>query len=319
MTPQQVMDLSSAIKQHSNITTLVSEYHDDYWNPKPEHEWPSEDFWKKQHPWLFSHSSNESQTQKQQIPAETPLSIHDSLFPVDDQDTVGRTFSAPPDPTAEPMLAEASIPTAHGSSHGLVPQVQYSEHFSLPDIYTHHHSARSTIFTPGESLSTDPDLICGPGPSTVTQDEPIDEELNLPSSSSKAYDEQVALQEESPGRLKQKAGKKRKVQEMITEEIVQPQRKKKKRKKRKAEQGTEAGDEESPRKRKKRKKHKLHRMTEDVEGTSRKRRKRKKHKEHRRDKGDEESPRKRKKRKQHKSHRVTEGVEEPRRKRSKRE
>ena len=77
--------------------------------------------------------------------------------------------------TVEPMLTEVSIPTAHGSSHGLVPQVQYSEHFSSPDIHTHHHSAPSTIFTPGESLSTDPDLICGPGPSTVTQDEPIDE------------------------------------------------------------------------------------------------------------------------------------------------
>ncbi|CAH3186129.1 unnamed protein product, partial [Porites lobata] len=114
------------------------------------------------------------------------------------------------------MLTEASIPTAHGSSHGLVPQVQCSEHFSSPDIHTHHHSAPSTIFTPGESLSTDPDLICGPGPSTVTQDEPIDEELNLPSSSSKGYDEQVALQEESP-RRKQKAGKKWKVQEMMTE------------------------------------------------------------------------------------------------------
>ena len=73
------------------------------------------------------------------------------------------------------MLTEASIPTAHGSSHGLVPQVQYSEHFSSPDIHTHHHSAPSTIFTPGESLSTDPHLISGPGPSTVTQEEPIDE------------------------------------------------------------------------------------------------------------------------------------------------
>ena len=73
------------------------------------------------------------------------------------------------------MLTEASIPTAHGSSHGLVPQVQYSEHFSSPDIHTHHHSAPSTIVTPGESLSTDPHLISGPGPSTVTQDEPIDE------------------------------------------------------------------------------------------------------------------------------------------------
>ena len=77
--------------------------------------------------------------------------------------------------TADLMLAEASIPTAHGSSHGLVPHVQYSEHYASPDIHTHHHSATSTIFTPGGSLPTDSYLITGPGPSTVTQDEPIDE------------------------------------------------------------------------------------------------------------------------------------------------
>ena len=77
--------------------------------------------------------------------------------------------------TADPMLAEASIPTAHGSSHGLVPHVQYSEHYASPDIHTHHHSAASTIFTPGGSLATDSYLISGPGLSTVTQDEPIDE------------------------------------------------------------------------------------------------------------------------------------------------
>ena len=73
------------------------------------------------------------------------------------------------------MLAEASIPTAHGSNHGLVPHVQFSEHYTSPDIHTHHHSATSTIFTPGGSLATDSFLISGPGPSTVTQDEPINE------------------------------------------------------------------------------------------------------------------------------------------------
>ena len=73
------------------------------------------------------------------------------------------------------MLTEASIPTAHGSSHGLVPQVQYSENFSSPDIHTHHNSATSTIFTPEGFLTTDSYLISGPGPSTVTQEEPIDE------------------------------------------------------------------------------------------------------------------------------------------------
>ena len=77
--------------------------------------------------------------------------------------------------TADPMLAEASLSTAHGSSHGLVPHVQYSEHYASPDIHTHHHSATSTIFTPGGSLATDPYLISGPGPCTVTQEEPIDE------------------------------------------------------------------------------------------------------------------------------------------------
>ena len=77
--------------------------------------------------------------------------------------------------TADPMLAEASIPTAHGLSHGPVPHVQYSQHFSSQDIHTHHHSAPSTIFTPGGSLATDQYLISGPGPSTVTQDEPVDE------------------------------------------------------------------------------------------------------------------------------------------------
>ena len=73
------------------------------------------------------------------------------------------------------MLAEASIPTAHGSSHGLVPHVQHSGHYASPDIHTHRHSATSTIFTPSGSLTTDPYLISCPGPSTVTQEEPIDE------------------------------------------------------------------------------------------------------------------------------------------------
>ena len=73
------------------------------------------------------------------------------------------------------MLGEVSILTAHGSSHGLVPHVQYSEHYASPDIHTHHHSATSTVFTPEGPLATDPYLISAPGPSTVRQDEPIDE------------------------------------------------------------------------------------------------------------------------------------------------
>ena len=46
-----------------------------------------------------------------QIPAETRLSIHDSTFPADDQDTVG-TFPAPPDPTGK-----VSGPQALSSPH----------------------------------------------------------------------------------------------------------------------------------------------------------------------------------------------------------
>ena len=36
-------------------------------NPKPEHEWPSEEDWKEWYPSVFSHSSNESQPKKQQV------------------------------------------------------------------------------------------------------------------------------------------------------------------------------------------------------------------------------------------------------------
>ena len=45
-----------------------------------------------------------------QIPAETPLSIHDSPFPTEDQNTVGRTFSAPPDPTGKVSCPAAPPP-----------------------------------------------------------------------------------------------------------------------------------------------------------------------------------------------------------------
>ena len=85
-------------------------------------------------------------------------------------------------PLADSMLAVPSIPTAHGSSHGLTPaapfngtplhNVQYSQHYSSPDIYTHHHGAPSTILTPGGSLGYDSYLFRGSGPPTVTQGEP---------------------------------------------------------------------------------------------------------------------------------------------------
>ena len=46
----------------------------------------------------------------EQIPAETPLSIHDLPFPADDQDTLGRTFPAPPDPTGKVSCPPAPPP-----------------------------------------------------------------------------------------------------------------------------------------------------------------------------------------------------------------
>ena len=85
-------------------------------------------------------------------------------------------------PLADPVLAVPSIPTAHGSSYGLTPaapfscnslhNVQYPQHYSSPDIYTYHHSAPSTIFTPGGSLGYDSYLFRGSDLSSVTQDEP---------------------------------------------------------------------------------------------------------------------------------------------------
>ena len=85
-------------------------------------------------------------------------------------------------PLADPLLAEPSIPTAHGSSHGLtaaVPfsvnplhNVQYPQNYSSPGIYTYDHSAPSTSSTPGGSLGIDSFLFRGSGRSTGTQVEP---------------------------------------------------------------------------------------------------------------------------------------------------
>ncbi|CAH3186135.1 unnamed protein product [Porites lobata] len=82
----------------------------------------------------------------------------------------------------DPLLAELSIPTAHGSNHGLTPaapfsvnplhNVQYPQNYSSPDIYTYDHSAPSTSSTPGGSLGIDSYLFRGSGLSTVTQVEP---------------------------------------------------------------------------------------------------------------------------------------------------
>ena len=85
-------------------------------------------------------------------------------------------------PLVDPLLAEPSIPTAHGSNHGLTPaaplsgnplhNVQYPLHYSSSDIYTYHHSAPSTSSTPGGSLGIDSFLFRGSGRSTGTQVEP---------------------------------------------------------------------------------------------------------------------------------------------------
>ena len=80
------------------------------------------------------------------------------------------------------MLTGASITTAHGSVHGQAPvepftenpvPIQHPQHYSSPvTVQTHHHSAPSTIFTPGRSLGSDSYLVGDPGLSTFTQFEP---------------------------------------------------------------------------------------------------------------------------------------------------
>ncbi|CAH3187253.1 unnamed protein product [Porites lobata] len=65
MTPQQVMNLTSAVQQHGNIFQLWSEYHDGE-NLIPERYWPSEDYWRSVHPDLFPDSSPESAHEQEQ-------------------------------------------------------------------------------------------------------------------------------------------------------------------------------------------------------------------------------------------------------------
>ncbi|CAH3193263.1 unnamed protein product, partial [Porites evermanni] len=67
MTPQQVMNLTSAVQQHGNNTRLWSSYHDHKGNLKPEHEWPSENYWKSRYPRLFRNSSPESTHEQEQV------------------------------------------------------------------------------------------------------------------------------------------------------------------------------------------------------------------------------------------------------------
>ncbi|CAH3193773.1 unnamed protein product, partial [Porites evermanni] len=174
MTPQQVKGLSSAIKQHGNITVLDSSYHTENGEPLPEDKWPSEDYWKKRYPELFPDSSSELEDEQEQILEETHPSVHGSPFLAHDPDTVG-TFPVPPDPAAGVVLAEAPTPAEHGSSHGqtsfsgyLPPHVD-PQHHSFPDIHTHYPNTPSTIFTPGGSWRYP--YPSGSGLSTVTQGE----------------------------------------------------------------------------------------------------------------------------------------------------
>ncbi|CAH3158749.1 unnamed protein product, partial [Porites evermanni] len=67
MTPQQVMNLTSAVQQHGNITELWSQYHDRKGNPKPVYKCPSENYWKRRYPDLFPDSSPESVHEKEQV------------------------------------------------------------------------------------------------------------------------------------------------------------------------------------------------------------------------------------------------------------
>ncbi|XP_073255240.1 uncharacterized protein [Porites lutea] len=173
MTPQQVMDLSSAIKQHGNITELKSDYHELNGDPKPEHEWPSEDYWKRWFARRFPDSSSGLGDDQEQILEETHPSVH-APFVVHDPDTVG-TLPVPPDPNAGVVLAEASNPAEHGSSHGqtsfsgYLPPHYDSQHHSSPDIHTHHHNTPSAIFAPERSWRYP--YLSGSGLSTVTQGE----------------------------------------------------------------------------------------------------------------------------------------------------
>ena len=78
--------------------------------------------------------------------------------------------------TAGLVLAEASTPAVHESSHGLpsfsayLPPHVDPQHHSSPDIHTHHYSTSSTMFTPGGSRGSDPYLPSGSGLYAVTQD-----------------------------------------------------------------------------------------------------------------------------------------------------
>ena len=77
--------------------------------------------------------------------------------------------------TAGVVLAEASNPAEHGSSHGqtsfsgYLPPHYDSQHHSSPDIHTHHHNTPSAIFAPERSWRYP--YLSGSGLSTVTQGE----------------------------------------------------------------------------------------------------------------------------------------------------
>ncbi|CAH3180191.1 unnamed protein product [Porites lobata] len=88
MTPQQVMNLTSAVQQHGNIAKLVSSYHDRKGNPKPEHKWPSENYWNREYPLIFPDSSPESAHEQEQNDGEVSETEEETPLyeSVDDQE-----------------------------------------------------------------------------------------------------------------------------------------------------------------------------------------------------------------------------------------
>ncbi|KAL9978638.1 hypothetical protein ACROYT_G016178 [Oculina patagonica] len=76
MTKKQVNDLTEAVRQ-SNISTLLSSYHDWEGNLKPEHEWPTQDYWKAR-PGLEPGTSTESEDE---LEPESSFESEDELGP----------------------------------------------------------------------------------------------------------------------------------------------------------------------------------------------------------------------------------------------
>lgn len=70
MTKHQVQELSAAVKQ-SKISSLDTNYHEFDGNTKPEHDWPSQQYWKRRYPHLIPFTSSESDNKQEQIDDST--------------------------------------------------------------------------------------------------------------------------------------------------------------------------------------------------------------------------------------------------------